>query len=92
MSVAVKSRGILVDGTPGADVLPEFLAIAPGTIVTKCRVSAFSTTPLRTILSANGITELVILGVATGGVIVTTLREAADMVLLLHFGETCVVA
>ncbi len=48
-------------------------------VLTKTRFGSFSTTPLRTILTAQGVNHIVIFGVSTSGVVLTTVREAADM-------------
>jgi nicotinamidase-related amidase len=56
-------------------------AIAPQStdiLVTKRRVSAFSGSDLEVILRAQGISHLVLCGIATSGVVLSTLREAAD--------------
>lgn len=56
-------------------------AIAPqpsDIVVTKRRVSAFSGSDLEVVLRAQGITHLVLCGIATSGVVLSTLREAAD--------------
>src|SRR5579875_2522900 len=56
-------------------------AIAPqptDIVVTKRRVSAFSGSDLEMVLRAQGITHLVLCGIATSGVVLSTLREAAD--------------
>jgi nicotinamidase-related amidase len=56
-------------------------AIAPqptDIIITKRRVSAFSGSDLEVVLRAQGITHLVLCGIATSGVVLSTLREAAD--------------
>jgi nicotinamidase-related amidase len=47
-------------------------------LVTKRRVSAFTGSDLEVILRAQGIRHLVLTGLATGGVVLSTLREAAD--------------
>lgn len=47
-------------------------------VVTKLRVSAFSGSDLEVILRARGIQTLVLTGIATSGVVLSTLREAAD--------------
>jgi nicotinamidase-related amidase len=62
------------------DVAPE-----PGEIfVTKKRVSAFAGSDLDIILRAGDIDHLVLTGIATSGVVLSTLRQAAD----LDFGLT----
>lgn len=48
-------------------------------VVTKLRVSAFAGSDLEVILRAQDIDTLVLSGIATSGVVLSTLREAADM-------------
>jgi nicotinamidase-related amidase len=58
-----------------AAVAPE-----PGDIiVTKRRVSAFSGSDLEVILRSLGVGSLTLTGIATSGVVLSTLRQAADM-------------
>ena len=60
------------------DVHPA-VAPAPGeVVVTKRRVSAFSGSDLDVVLRARDIDSLVLTGIATSGVVLSTLREAAD--------------
>ena len=47
-------------------------------VVTKRRVDAFATTDLETVLKARDVTTLVLLGIATSGVVLSTVRWAAD--------------
>jgi nicotinamidase-related amidase len=57
-------------------------AIAPqrgDVVVTKRRVSAFSGSDLDVILRAHEIEALVLAGIATSGVVLSTLRQAADL-------------
>jgi nicotinamidase-related amidase len=75
---SLKSAGRLREGTPGAEIHPD-VAPQPGeVIVTKRRVGAFSTTDLESVLKAKGITHLVLMGIATSGVVLSTVRWAAD--------------
>jgi nicotinamidase-related amidase len=56
-------------------------AIAPqpaDIVVTKRRVSAFTGSDLEVVLRAQSISHLVLCGIATSGVVLSTLREAAD--------------
>lgn len=56
-------------------------AIQPGAhdfIVTKRRVSAFSGSDLEVILRSLNVDSLVLCGIATSGVVLSTVREAAD--------------
>jgi nicotinamidase-related amidase len=66
---------------------PSFALTAPApaiepvegdVVVVKRRVSAFSGSDLEVILRAKGITHLVLSGIATSGVVLSTTREAAD--------------
>jgi nicotinamidase-related amidase len=47
-------------------------------VITKRRVSAFTGSDLEVILRGQGITNLVLCGVSTSGVVLSTTREAAD--------------
>ena len=47
-------------------------------VVTKLRVSAFAGSDLEVLLRSMGIDSLVLSGIATSGVVLSTLREAAD--------------
>ncbi|HXW69287.1 MAG TPA: cysteine hydrolase [Dissulfurispiraceae bacterium] len=75
----LKESGRFHEGTPGAEIHP-MVAPKPGDIVvTKRRVGAFSTTDLETILRANNIDTLVLSGISSSGVVLSTVRWAADM-------------
>jgi nicotinamidase-related amidase len=68
----------LADGGPDA-AIHSALAPAPDEeVFTKHRVGAFSTTNLGARLAARGIDTLVLSGIATSGVVLSTLRDAAD--------------
>ena len=59
--------------------IPECIAPAEGEIiVTKKRTSAFTGSDLEVILRSMGIKHLVLTGLATSGVVLSTIREAAD--------------
>jgi nicotinamidase-related amidase len=76
---ALKQSGRLREGTPGAEIHPR-VAPRPGdVVVTKRRVGAFSTTDLETILRARGVDTLLLAGISTSGVVLSTVRWAADM-------------
>lgn len=83
-----KMFGGLAHAKPPAD--PEASAVHPAVapekddiIVTKRRVSAFTGSDLDLVLRAGEIDHLVLTGVATSGVVLSTLREAADRDLTL---------
>jgi len=76
---SLKGSGRLLEGTVGAEV-DSTVAPQPGDIVvTKRRVGAFSTTDLETILRSHNINRLVLFGISTSGVVLSTVRWAADM-------------
>jgi nicotinamidase-related amidase len=60
------------------EVHPDIAPLPTDIVVTKRRVSAFSGSDLEVVLRAQGITHLVLSGIATSGVVLSTLREAAD--------------
>jgi nicotinamidase-related amidase len=76
---ALKESGRLREGTPGAEI-PTEVAPQPGDpVVIKRRVGAFSTTDLESILRANNISTLALFGISTSGVVLSTVRWAADL-------------
>jgi nicotinamidase-related amidase len=75
---AIATSGGMTDGDPSTDVHPS-IAPQPGDIVvTKKRVSAFAGSDLDVVLRSRGIDTLVLSGISTSGVVLSTLREAAD--------------
>ncbi len=75
---AIRETGRFLAGSAGTEV---HAAVAPkpgDVVVTKHRVSAFAGTDLDMVLRANGIETLVLAGIATSGVILSTVRHAAD--------------
>jgi nicotinamidase-related amidase len=76
---SLKESGRFREGTLGSEI-HDRVAPQPGDIVvTKRRVGAFSTTELETILRAKNINTLVLFGISTSGVVLSTIRWAADM-------------
>jgi nicotinamidase-related amidase/predicted MFS family arabinose efflux permease len=75
---AVAASRFLLDGSPEA-ALHESLEVRDGDIVVrKTRFGAFSTTELYRELRAKGLDTLVIAGITTSGVVLSTLRDAGD--------------
>ncbi|HEU5368280.1 MAG TPA: cysteine hydrolase [Ktedonobacterales bacterium] len=85
----IREAGTLREGTPGAEIHPQVVPRSEDVIVVKRRVGAFSTTDLETILRAQGLTTLILLGIATSGVVLSTVRWAADMDYNLIVVEDC---
>ena len=64
---------------PGTRIHP---AVAPGpddVVVVKKRVSAFTGSDLEVVLRSLGVSRLVLCGISTSGVVLSTLRQAADL-------------
>jgi nicotinamidase-related amidase len=57
---------------------PALAPLSGEVVVTKRRVSAFTGSDLEVILRSYGVQHLVLTGIATSGVVLSTLREAAD--------------
>jgi nicotinamidase-related amidase len=72
-----KSR-FLTDGSEPAAIHPGLAPATDEEVFTNKRVGAFSTTNLAERLSARGIDTLVLAGIATSGVVLSTLRDGAD--------------
>ena len=76
---SLKESGRLREGTTGSEIHDRVAPQPEDIIVTKRRVGAFSTTDLETILRAKNINTLVLFGISTSGVVLSTIRWAADM-------------
>ena len=79
-----KSFSMLKNGSMNldqADAMQVHASVAPlehEVVICKKRVSAFTGSDLEVVLRAFGIQHLVLTGIATSGVVLSTLREAAD--------------
>ncbi len=82
---AIKQSG----GLTAEAVHPAVAPLLDEPIVTKRRVSAFSGSDLEVILRANRIEHLVLTGIATSGVVLSTVRQAADADYRLTVIEDC---
>jgi nicotinamidase-related amidase len=74
----VSQSGGFVIGTPGTEMAAAVQPHEGDVVVVKHRVSAFAGTDLEMILRAKGIDTLILAGVATSGVVLSTVRHAAD--------------
>ncbi|MPZ83778.1 MAG: isochorismatase family protein [Actinophytocola sp.] len=63
---------------PATQVHPDLAPRPEDIVVRKTRVGAFSTTDLARRLADRDVTTLVLAGIATSGVVLSTLRDAAD--------------
>jgi nicotinamidase-related amidase len=75
----VKANRMLVAGSEGAAIHPAAAPREREPIVVKHRISPFVGTDLDMILRANGIDTLVLAGVHTSGVVLSTVCQAADL-------------
>jgi nicotinamidase-related amidase len=73
-----KQRFISMDPEQWLRIHPDLAPEENDIIVTKRRVSAFTGSDLEVVLRAQNIQHLVLTGVATSGVVLSTVREAAD--------------
>jgi nicotinamidase-related amidase len=76
---ALKANGMMVAGSEGAAIHPAAAAREGEPIVVKHRISPFVGTDLETLLRANSVDTLVLAGVHTSGVVLSTVRHAGDL-------------
>jgi nicotinamidase-related amidase len=86
----IAQNGLLQAGSPGTQIHPAVAPIEREPVVIKHRVSAFGGTHLQTILRSKAIETLVLAGVHTSGVVLSTLRQAFDLdYRILVAGDCC---
>lgn len=74
----VTKSGRFVTTTPGSDIVAAVKPEEGDVIVLKHRVGAFSGTELELVLRARGIERLILFGLSTSGVTLSTVRHGAD--------------
>jgi len=74
---------------PAGAIHPDVAPRGDEVVITKHRVSAFAGTDLDMILRANGVDTLILLGIATGGVVLSTLLHASDADYRLFIVKNC---
>jgi nicotinamidase-related amidase len=72
------ATGRLAQDAPATQVVADLEPAKGETVVVKRRVSAFTGSDLEVVLRAAGVDTLVLAGIATSGVVLSTVREAAD--------------
>ena len=75
---AVKQRTSLGTSAVAMEIHPAIAPLPEEVVVIKRRVSGFSGSDLEVVLRSQDISHLVLCGIATSGVVLSTLREAAD--------------
>jgi nicotinamidase-related amidase len=78
MYAALAPSGRLIITTPGADIAPAVRPAESELVVVKRRVSAFAGSDLELALRAKKIDTLILAGISTSGVVLSTVRQAAD--------------
>jgi nicotinamidase-related amidase len=71
--------GAFTDGDPQAAIHPDVAPRPDESVVTKKRVSAFAGSDLDLVLRGGAVDHLVLTGLATSGVVLSTLCQAADL-------------
>mgnify|MGYP001415175398 CR=1 FL=1 len=74
----IKQHGGMTIHDEGTQIHESVQPLPGEPVVTKFRISAFAGSNLEVILRAKQIENLVLCGISTSGVVLTTLREAAD--------------
>lgn len=89
-SALADAGGQFTDDDPATRLHPALNPAEGDLVVLKKRVSAFTGSDLELLLRSRGITSLVLAGIATSGVVLSTLREAADRdYRLTVLGDAC---
>jgi nicotinamidase-related amidase len=74
----IKKIGALTAGSWGAEIHELLTPMPEDFVVDKTRISAFYASTLASVLEAQGLSHLIMTGIATDGVIDGTARDAAD--------------
>jgi nicotinamidase-related amidase len=75
----VIKNNMVVEGSASTEIPPEIAPLEGDILVTKRRVSAFSGSDLGVVLRGLGADTLVLTGLVTSGVVLSTLTEAVDL-------------
>jgi len=85
----IKETNRFAPGAANTQIHPAVAARPDEVVVQKHRVSAFAGTDLEMILRSKGIGTLLLTGIATSGVVLSTLRHAADADYRLFVVKDC---
>ncbi|BCF89070.1 isochorismatase family cysteine hydrolase [Paraburkholderia largidicola] len=75
----LKESGLVTPGSGGTEIHKDLTPLELEPVVAKHRIGAFTGTDLERLLRANGIETLVLAGVTTTGVVLSTVRQAFDL-------------
>ena len=76
---AIREKGLLVTGAPESAIHPDVSPQAGELVIIKHRIGAFSFTDLDMILKTNNIQTLIMAGLTTSGVVLSSVRQAFDL-------------
>jgi nicotinamidase-related amidase len=85
----IKQSGGFAPGDPSIEIHAALAPVEGDVVVTKHRVGAFLGTDLEMVLRAHDIDTLLLTGIATSGVVLSTLRYAADADYRLFVAADC---
>jgi len=74
----LRAGAMQLDSPEAYSVHPSVAPQADDIIITKKRVSAFTGSDLEVVLRSLGVRHIILSGIATSGVVLSTIREAAD--------------
>ena len=74
----LRGGGMLADGSPECEIVEPLRPQGDEIVVRKTRFGSFSTTNLSSRLREAGVESLILAGISTSGVVLSTVRDAAD--------------
>lgn len=74
----LSAGAMMADGSPECEIVDSLRPAPDEIVVRKTRFGSFSTTSLSTQLREAGVESLVLAGITTSGVVLSTVRDAAD--------------
>ena len=74
----LQGGGMMADGSPECEIVESLRPQGDEIVVRKTRFGSFSTTNLSSLLREAGIESLILAGISTSGVVLSTVRDAAD--------------
>jgi nicotinamidase-related amidase len=74
----LQGGGMMADGSPECEIVESLRPQGDEIVVRKTRFGSFSTTNLSSRLREAGIESLILAGISTSGVVLSTVRDAAD--------------
>jgi len=85
----LKSGAMNLDTAESTKVDSAIEPLPDDVIITKKRISAFSGSDLEVVLRAFGVNHLILTGISTSGVVLSTVREAADKDFIITVLSNC---